>query len=268
MEQSSRSAFLWGRGSWTRRASCPPPNSFSSASGGVFLWCQWALQVLHRALGRVFGLGGGGYSPHWRGGGIYGSGAAQRSPLPPRVRMGGLRPLLPPPPRLEQRGSLRLADAALGTHLPPPRLSLLFPPPPPSLVFLKSANEGRLGGVSPAASLASRQPSHSLCSVHRYAASCPRPLVPFDSLYGHEVTSNGDSSPGGPASQESTMERPKPGKEQRGAGSRVAGPLAGGPGLPGPLLRQGFRPPSQHRKPWGGSERAREAWEFPQERQA
>ncbi|KAL8220022.1 UNVERIFIED_CONTAM: signal-induced proliferation-associated 1 like protein 3, partial [Gekko kuhli] len=49
-------------------------------------------------------------------------------------------------------------------------------------------------------------------SPDRYAAtaSCPRPLAPFDPLYSHEVTSNGDSSPGGPASQESTMERPKP----------------------------------------------------------
>ncbi|XP_053123932.1 signal-induced proliferation-associated 1-like protein 3 isoform X2 [Hemicordylus capensis] len=47
-------------------------------------------------------------------------------------------------------------------------------------------------------------------SAHRYAAP-QRPLVPFDPLYGHEVTSsNGDSSSGGLASQESTMERPKP----------------------------------------------------------
>ncbi|XP_015263142.1 PREDICTED: signal-induced proliferation-associated 1-like protein 3, partial [Gekko japonicus] len=47
-------------------------------------------------------------------------------------------------------------------------------------------------------------------SPDRYATSCPRPLAPFDPLHGHEVTSNGDSSPGGLASQESTMERPKP----------------------------------------------------------
>ncbi|XP_062996613.1 signal-induced proliferation-associated 1-like protein 3 [Elgaria multicarinata webbii] len=47
-------------------------------------------------------------------------------------------------------------------------------------------------------------------SLHRYAAP-QRALGPFDPLYAHEVTSNGDSSSsGGLASQESTMERPKP----------------------------------------------------------
>nr|XP_056703456.1 signal-induced proliferation-associated 1-like protein 3 [Euleptes europaea] len=64
-----------------------------------------------------------------------------------------------------------------------------------------------------------RQPSGSFSgmayarykhSPDRYAASCPRPLAPFDPLQGQEVTSNGDSSSGGPASQESTMERTKP----------------------------------------------------------
>ncbi|XP_048348591.1 signal-induced proliferation-associated 1-like protein 3 isoform X2 [Sphaerodactylus townsendi] len=47
-------------------------------------------------------------------------------------------------------------------------------------------------------------------SPDRYAASCPRPLVSFDPLYSHEVTSNGDAPSGGPASQENTMERPEP----------------------------------------------------------
>ncbi|XP_060113787.1 signal-induced proliferation-associated 1-like protein 3 [Heteronotia binoei] len=43
----------------------------------------------------------------------------------------------------------------------------------------------------------------------RFAASCPRPLVPFDPLCTHEGTPNGDSS-SSPPSHESTMERPKP----------------------------------------------------------
>ncbi|XP_054854739.1 signal-induced proliferation-associated 1-like protein 3 isoform X2 [Eublepharis macularius] len=47
-------------------------------------------------------------------------------------------------------------------------------------------------------------------SPERYAASCQRPLVPFESLFSHEVTSNGDSSVGGLASHHSSMERPKP----------------------------------------------------------
>ncbi|XP_072836283.2 signal-induced proliferation-associated 1-like protein 3 isoform X3 [Pogona vitticeps] len=48
-------------------------------------------------------------------------------------------------------------------------------------------------------------------SAERYAGP-QRPLVPFDPLYAQEVISNGgdSSSSGGLASQESTMERPKP----------------------------------------------------------
>ncbi|XP_061453545.1 signal-induced proliferation-associated 1-like protein 3 isoform X2 [Rhineura floridana] len=46
-------------------------------------------------------------------------------------------------------------------------------------------------------------------SPDRYAAP-QRPLMLFDPLCSHEVTSNGDDSSGGLASQESTMERPKP----------------------------------------------------------
>lgn len=57
-------------------------------------------------------------------------------------------------------------------------------------------------------------------SVLRHAAS-QRPLVPFDPLYRHEVNPNGDLSGGGLASQDSTMERHKAGK-QRGAGGHFA----------------------------------------------
>ncbi|XP_067316976.1 signal-induced proliferation-associated 1-like protein 3 [Anolis sagrei] len=47
-------------------------------------------------------------------------------------------------------------------------------------------------------------------SIHRYAGP-QRSLMPFESLYAHEVTSNGgDSSSSGLASQENTMEKPKP----------------------------------------------------------
>ncbi|XP_066494578.1 signal-induced proliferation-associated 1-like protein 3 [Tiliqua scincoides] len=52
-------------------------------------------------------------------------------------------------------------------------------------------------------------PSSSGTTCGRHTAS-QRPLVPFDPLYSHEVTSNGDSSSTGPPSQDSTMERPKP----------------------------------------------------------
>uniref|UniRef100_A0A8D0BBW5 Signal induced proliferation associated 1 like 3 n=1 Tax=Salvator merianae TaxID=96440 RepID=A0A8D0BBW5_SALMN len=61
---------------------------------------------------------------------------------------------------------------------------------------------------SSAAAYARYKPSPD-SSAHRYAAS-QRSLIPFDPLLTQEAASNGDSSSGGPASQESTMERPKP----------------------------------------------------------
>lgn len=48
----------------------------------------------------------------------------------------------------------------------------------------------------------------------RYAAA-PHPLLSFDPHFMHDGMSSGDSSSGGLTSQESTMERPKPGKQVR-----------------------------------------------------
>ncbi|XP_060131489.1 signal-induced proliferation-associated 1-like protein 3 isoform X2 [Zootoca vivipara] len=67
-------------------------------------------------------------------------------------------------------------------------------------------------GAAAGAAYARYKPSPE-SSTHRYAApQAQRPLMPFDPLCAHEAASNGDScsSSGGVASQESTMERPKP----------------------------------------------------------
>lgn len=49
----------------------------------------------------------------------------------------------------------------------------------------------------------------------RYTAA-PHPLLSFDPHFSHDGTSSGESSSGGLTSQESTMERQKPGKVSPG----------------------------------------------------
>lgn len=89
-----------------------------------------------------------------------------------------------------------------------------------------------------------------LGSLHSHTAS-QRPLGLFDPLYSHDGTTNGgDSPPTGLASQESTMERPKPGKERGGGGWQ--GWFQGGEGsllwAPGKVFSPGWgpEPPPPH----------------------
>ncbi|XP_053257705.1 signal-induced proliferation-associated 1-like protein 3 isoform X3 [Podarcis raffonei] len=107
-----------------------------------------------------------------------------------------------------------------------PRRPVSFPETPPALSSSQPGAERILScrqpsgsfsmpgssGAAAGAAYARYKPSPE-SSTHRYAApQAQRPLMPFDPLYAHEAASNGDScsSSGGVASQESTMERPKP----------------------------------------------------------
>ncbi|XP_077788482.1 signal-induced proliferation-associated 1-like protein 3 isoform X3 [Podarcis muralis] len=107
-----------------------------------------------------------------------------------------------------------------------PRRPVSFPETPPALSSSQPGAERILSyrqpsgsfsmpgssGAAAGAAYARYKPSTE-SSTHRYAApQAQRPLMPFDPLYAHEAASNGDScsSSGGVASQESTMERPKP----------------------------------------------------------
>lgn len=88
-------------------------------------------------------------------------------------------------------------------------------------MYLKPTSEqvSGSGGFCPT----SPSPCACLSLPRRYAAA-PHPLLSFDPHFSHDGMSSGDSSSGGLTSQESTMERQKPGRASPGR-LCPAGPL-------------------------------------------
>uniref|UniRef100_A0A670IST2 Signal-induced proliferation-associated 1-like protein C-terminal domain-containing protein n=1 Tax=Podarcis muralis TaxID=64176 RepID=A0A670IST2_PODMU len=140
----------------------------------------------------------------------------------PRLLAAEPRPVPVPDqdPKAELRDPLPRAPAPAwqeASELPrdPPALSSSQPGAERILSYRQPSGSFSMPGSSGAAAGAAyaRYKPSTESSTHRYAApQAQRPLMPFDPLYAHEAASNGDScsSSGGVASQESTMERPKP----------------------------------------------------------